>query len=211
VAKRRSLALALVFLAALGSPTAIRAGPGAGPLRAKRIELFLSGIRFFDDDLRQTYGTVPCAGLALDVDLSPDASICASVGYGRREGDPYHDPTFVRDDAAELTIIPLRLALRGRAPREGPWRFRFGMGIEMAKLEERLPAEFLYRDRGEVRRTRTFLGFPMFLGPEWTTPFHKWNAGLELTLSAPAFARRSNGGWDELSGYSARISLAAPL
>jgi hypothetical protein len=202
-------ALAAILLL---TPVLAQGSVRAGPEPANRIAVYFSGLRVWDRDPRETYGTVPGAGLALSHALTPQASASLAVGYARRTGDPYNDRTFEGTRAATLTLVPIALGLRARPARAGSFHLVYGLDLLAGLVEERHPAVLPDRGTREMRDHAALFGLRVSFGPEVSLPRDGLRIAFEMSLEDYFNAGRHYGDWSlDPSGISGRLTLSAPL
>jgi hypothetical protein len=215
-------ATAATVRAAPGIP-AVPAVPAAPAVRADRppqvtprplLAVSLGGSLYANEDMRRTYGSVPAVGLWIHVNDGPSAQYLLGIQYGSKRGNPlYGDPVFEGGETARLTVMSIRIGLRGNLMP----RHRLGLFLGLAGEYSRIWETVRGVSDPDLNVPETAhdvgLGGQLLVGPEFELSPGRWVVGTEFSirlLSIPHEYRHRR--WtEEPSGPAVRAYLGRRL
>lgn len=179
---------------------------------------FEAGLQYLaltENDMNDTYGSLPVLGARLSLQVAPDVRFMLGAGYGRAGGDPYSDrPDFEGDDEATLHVVPMQMAVRFAVTPEAPLRLTLGFVLEFTWVRETLPPALVYESGSADDDTKSGLtrGVGATFGAEW----RPWTSAAAIGLEAVATGNSGDIGQSpdrqvNLSGAGAHLYFTTGL
>jgi hypothetical protein len=153
-----------------------------GPAVAQTdLEVMAGAQTLGSDDFGDTYGLLPFAGIGVSWPAGSRTQVTLSARYCRSSGDLFYDvPEFQMDRQALLQSVPVMFAVRENLVPSRQTRFLGGIAMQMAWIEEKLPAGTDLH--GQDTNAGYGFGLLLTLGPEWRTRDLRRAVGLEFGL-----------------------------
>jgi hypothetical protein len=215
-------ATAATVRAAPGIP-AVPAVSAAPAVRADRppqvtprplLAVSLGGSLYANEDMRTTYGAAPAVGLWIHVNDGPSAQYLLGIQYGSKRGNPlYGDPVFEGGETARLTVMSIRIGLRGNlVPRHRLGLF-LGFAGEYGRVWETLRG-VSDPDLNLPESVHHWgLGGRLLAGPEFELSPGRWIVGTEFSICLLSIHQddRYRRWTEEASGPAVRAYLGRRL
>jgi len=118
----------------------------------------------FHKEMEGIYGKSFILNVQHSLNMSPTIDIISSIGYMRKEGNPYYDdPSFVSGNRSKISIIPMEISIRKKySLMKSPPRGLFiGTGINYIRASEKIPD--VISTSGGNFGTHLFIGPQIFL------------------------------------------------
>lgn len=201
----------LLILFCLTFTLAASAGSPGTEKRPAMISVTLGGLMFLDDDIDETYGTMPIVGLRIARQLDKYAEAYFDVQHGSDSGNPFYDtPDFRSGKETSLRVIPIGFGLRINASTHKNFKFYFGIGLRYVWAGEKVPWNPYASGSGDREYSGWGWGSRMLIGPEWRDSAGKMAYGVELAFG-PLDVETERGGWNrviDLSGPDTRAYVS---
>jgi hypothetical protein len=169
---------------------------------------------FANEDLQRTYGTAPAIGLWVHVNDGPSAQYLMGIQYCSQRGNPlYGDPVFEGGETARLTVMSIRIGLRGNLRP----RHRLGLFLGFAGEHSRIWQTVRGVSDPDLNPSKTVhhwgLGGRLLAGPEFELSPGRWAVGTEFSVGLHRTHHESRyRRWtDEHSGLAARVYVGRRL
>ena len=165
-----------------------------------------------EDDMSDTYGGLPRIGCEIGMLFDRRTRFVFGAAYARATGDPYHDSaTFEDGEDLELTAVPVTVGFRIDASENPRFGLHIGMALEVARVEERIPA--IYADGESLEMSGWLTGMRLSMSPEWRSADLRSALGLDFEWGGVSGEVGSNRYDHEVNliGFGARLHYTRTL
>jgi hypothetical protein len=118
----------------------------------------------FHEEMKGVYGGAFTLSGQYSLNMSLSTDLLGSVGFIRKEGNPYYDdPSFTSGDHSKISIIPIEISIRKRFSlmKYPPRGLFIGAGMNYMRVSEKMPN--IVSSTGGDFGTHIFVGPQLFL------------------------------------------------
>lgn len=179
-----------------------------------QIDLSAQYTRFTGEDMRDSYGGLPMAGVGFSFRATRNSRVFVSFGYGENTGDPFYGtPGMAAEDHIKVRYFPVQWGMKVDLARSTRIHVYTGLAVELAWVEETIP---LLDDHGTVANLSSsglISGYQLTFGPELVLGQSGHSLGLEVGWGGSKGTITSEGHSHDIdmTGYRARLFLALAL
>jgi len=179
-----------------------------------RVDLSAQYIRFTGEDMRDSYGGLPMAGVGFSFRATRNSRVFVSFGYGENKGDPFYDtPGMAAEDYIKVRYFPTQWGMKVDLARSTRINVYAGLAVELAWVEETIP---LLDDHGVVTNLSSSglnSGYQLTFGPELVLGQSGHSLGFEVGWggSKGTITTEGHSHKIDMTGYRARFFLALAL
>lgn len=179
-----------------------------------QIDLSAQYTRFTGEDMRDSYGGLPMAGVGFSFRATRNSRVFVSFSYGENKGDPFYGtPGINAENHIKVRYFPVQWGMKVDLARSTRIHVYAGLAVELAWVEETIP---LLDEHGTVVNLSSSglnSGYQLTFGPELVLGHRGHSLGLEIgwggskgTITTAGHAHQI-----DMTGYRARLFLALAL